>query len=120
MKEVGQLLARRDGVELLRGLAGDFARGWELRSESIGRHRSTLPHEFVVGGWPRWLLKTQLVAPWNFDCFLSLILESMLMYRAQWGAVILVRSLYQARHSILISNIFTPVDSGCIVCHMWR
>jgi len=30
MEEVGQLLARGDMVDLVGGLAGDFARGWVL------------------------------------------------------------------------------------------
>ena len=130
MEEVGQLLARRDMVDVVRSLAGDVARGWELRCESrIGRLRTTLPHELVVGDWPRWLLNTELVASWNCDRFLTLILESMLMYRAQWSAVILVGSLCLASHSVLIgkifnnfnlSNFFKPAGSSCVVCHMWR
>ena len=84
MEEVGQLVARRDMVDVVGSLAGDVARGWELRCESrIGRLRSTLPHELVVGDWPRRLLNTELVASWNFDRFLTLILESILMYSAQ-------------------------------------
>jgi hypothetical protein len=121
MEEVGQLVARRDMVDVVGSLAGDVARGWELRCESrIGRLRSTLPHELVVGDWPRRLLNTELVASWNFDRFLTLILESMLMYRAQWSAVILVGSLCLASHSVFIGNIFKPAGSSCVVCHMWR
>ena len=121
MEEVGQLWARRDMVDLVGSLAGDVTRGWELRCGScIGRHRSTLPHELVVGGWPRRLLNTELVASWNFNRFLALILESMLVYRAQWSAIILVGSLYLANHSVLISNIFKPAGSSCVLCHMWR
>ena len=84
MEEVHELLARGDMVDVVGGLAGDFARGWKLRRGScVGHHRSTLPHELVVGCWPWRLLNTKLIAPWNFYRFLALVLKSMLMYRAQ-------------------------------------